>query len=86
MLSQFDFTSFLARLVNLYIIVLIIRILLTWVPSLDWRSPLLRFLDDITEPVLRIARNLIPPVGMFDLSPIVVFIALQLLVSLLEML
>ncbi|MFN7311108.1 MAG: YggT family protein [Vampirovibrionales bacterium] len=78
------FASFLASLVSLYKIVLFVRILLTWIPSLDWRSPILRFLDDITEPVLRVARNLIPPVGMFDLSPIVVFLALNVVEYLLR--
>ena len=77
-------TNFLASLVNLYKMVLFVRILLTWIPTLDWRFPLLRFLDDITEPVLRYARNIIPPVGMFDLSPIVVFLALNILEYLLR--
>ncbi|MFN9691173.1 MAG: YggT family protein [Vampirovibrionales bacterium] len=82
MISQFAY--FLASLVSLYKIVLFVRILLTWIPSLDWGSPILRFLDDITEPVLRVARNIIPPVGMFDLSPIVVFLALNVVEYLLR--
>ncbi len=82
MLSQF--TYFLASLVSLYKMVLFIRILLTWIPSLNWGSPILRFLDDVTEPLLRYARNLIPPIGMFDLSPIVVFLALNVLEYLLR--
>ncbi len=80
------FAHFLATLVNLYKIMIFIRILLTWIPSLDWRYPLFRFLEETTEPVLRYARNLIPPVGMFDLSPIVVFLALNVLEYLLKML
>ena len=41
------FAHFLATLVNLYKIMIFIRILLTWIPSLDWRYPLFRFLETI---------------------------------------
>jgi YggT family protein len=42
-------------------------------------NPLLLLLIRLTEPVLAPFRRLIPPVGMFDLSPIIVIILLQLL-------
>ncbi len=40
---------------------------------------ILRFLIAVTEPVFRIIRKVIPPMGGFDLSPIVVFVIIWFL-------
>lgn len=69
-------------LLTLYWFVLFARIISTWFPAP--RSPmgrrLVEVLHDLTEPVLRPLRGLIPPLRMgmmgLDLSPIIVFIAL----------
>jgi YggT family protein len=45
-------------------------------------SPLYRFLDQLTLPVMRPIRRLIPPMGVIDLSPIPALILLQLLLIL----
>ncbi|MCB0074703.1 MAG: YggT family protein [Caldilineaceae bacterium] len=74
----------LANVIQLYIIVLLIRILITWIPNLDPYNPLVQILNQVTEPVLEPARRLIPPIGMIDISPIVVFFVLQILVSVLH--
>jgi YggT family protein len=74
----------LANVVELYTLVLFVRILLTWIPNLNWYTQPLRFLAEITDPLLNGVRKIIPPVGIFDLSPIVVFLALQLLQVLLR--
>lgn len=70
---------------TVYFVVMIARILLSWFP-MQPGSPLAsihRLLYDLTEPVLAPVRGLIPPVGgggmAFDLSPIVVFVGLQIL-------
>ena len=42
------------------------------------QNPWLRFLVRVTEPVLGPFRRLIPPLGMFDISPIVVLLLIQL--------
>jgi YggT family protein len=57
------------------------RILLSWFP-INPGTPLASvssFLYSITEPVLGPIRNVLPSVGMFDLSPIVVILGLQVL-------
>ena len=80
-------TGFLFQFLNLLITVLtvaiLIRALLSWIPNLDPSNPLVRLLNQITDPILQPARRLIPPVGGMDLSPIVVILALQLLQRLL---
>ncbi len=57
---------------------IIIRVLLTWIPGLSPFHPVVRALASITDPILEPARRLIPPIGMIDISPIVVLFALQL--------
>jgi YggT family protein len=55
-----------------------IRVLLSWFP-IDPRNPLVTLLYDVTEPILEPLRRVIPRMGMFDLSPLVALILIQLL-------
>lgn len=71
----------LGMLVDLYSFVILARVLMTWVPNLDPDNPIVQFLLQITEPVLEPARRLIPTIGMIDISPIVVMIALRFLAT-----
>ncbi len=73
----------LARVLQIYTFVLLIRILITWIPNLDPYHPIVQMLFQVTDPVLEPARKLIPPIGMIDISPIVVFIVLGILQDLL---
>ncbi len=73
----------LARVLQIYTFVLLVRILITWIPNLDPYNPIVQMLFQVTEPVLEPARKLIPPLGMIDISPIVVFIVLGILQDLL---
>lgn len=59
-----------------------IRILLSFVRHNPYH-PLIRFVYEITEPVLGFFRRFIPPVGMLDFTPLVAFFALELLRQLL---
>jgi YggT family protein len=79
--------SILCPLLQLYFYVLFARILLSWFPTqpgtfLGQVNDVLRML---TDPVLMPLRRAIPPVrlgGMgLDVSPIILFIGLQLLMS-----
>ena len=60
---------------------LIVRVLLSWFPNLDWGNPVLSSVSAITDPYLNF-RGLIPPLGGIDLSAILAFLALNLLQSL----
>lgn len=74
----------LGTTLSFYIVILVVRVLLSWFPNLDWGNPLLSTLSSITDPYLNAFRGLIPPLGGLDLSAIVAFLALNLLQSLLE--
>ncbi len=74
----------LAQTLGIYLLVIFVRFLLSWFPNLDWSNPLLSGVSAITDPYLNVFRGLIPPLGGFDLSSIVAFLALQLAQSLLN--
>ena len=75
--------QFLNLLLTVLTVAILIRALLTWVPNMDPSNPLVRLLNQITDPLLQPARRFIPPMGGMDLSPIVVIVVLQLLQRLL---
>ncbi len=62
---------------GLYTLAIFIRIILSFV-AVGYGNRLMRFLYLITEPLLGPLRRTIPPMGMFDLSPIVAFVILWL--------
>ncbi len=62
----------------------IIRVVMSWLNP-DPRQPVTRLIVQLTEPVMRPARRLIPPLSGLDLSPIAVLIMLQLIRILLVM-
>ncbi|GAB4139724.1 MAG: YggT family protein [Cyanobacteria bacterium J069] len=69
----------LAYFVQLYTVLLIIRVLLTWFPSINWYNQPFSALSQITDPYLNLFRRIIPPLGGFDLSPILAIFLLQFL-------
>jgi YggT family protein len=68
---------------QLYVIVLVLRAVLSWFPisSGSPLAPVIRIIYLITEPVLIPFRRLIPPMGMFDLSFLVAFIVVEVIVT-----
>ncbi len=64
---------------RIYSFLLIIRVLLTWFPSIDWSNGILSALCSITDPYLNIFRGVIPPIGGFDISSILAFLLLNFL-------
>lgn len=68
----------LSRTLEIYSLVLLVRVLLSWFPNLDWSNPLLGTVASITDPYLNAFRGLIPPIGGLDLSAILAFLALSL--------
>ena len=70
--------SVLSRTLEIYSLVLFIRVLLSWFPNMDWSNPVLSTVSSITDPYLNAFRGLIPPIGGLDLSAILAFVALSL--------
>ncbi len=74
-------------LFDLYIIVLLARVLLSWV-QIDPQNPLVNLIHQLTEPLLAPIRRLLPQTGGMDFSPMVAFmvvlIAEQIVLSLLR--
>ena len=62
---------------------LLIRVILSWVNP-DPRQPAVSVLYQFTEPLMAPARRLMPAIGGLDLSPIAVFILIQLTFMLLH--
>ncbi|MEK7812248.1 MAG: YggT family protein [Candidatus Desantisbacteria bacterium] len=56
--------------------VLVVRMLLSWVNP-DPYNQMVRIIYRVTEPILAPFRRIIPPMGMIDISPIVVFLLLS---------
>jgi len=63
-------------------IILIIRIILSWIPHNKYH-PIINLIYDVTEPILKPFRNMINPVQGIDVSPIIVFILLNFLKNIL---
>jgi YggT family protein len=68
-----DFIRFVFMIFNLLILA---RILISWV-QLSPYHPVVQFLHNATEPLLAPIRRVLPPVGMFDLAPLVLIILMQ---------
>ncbi|HEY9636213.1 MAG TPA: YggT family protein [Coleofasciculaceae cyanobacterium] len=75
-------TNSLANFINIYLLLIFIRILLTWFPTVNWMNQIASFLSPITDPYLNIFRSFIPPIGGLDVSPILAIILLQVVAQL----
>ncbi len=79
--------TLICRLLQLYLIVMFARIILSWFPLNPGTlmASVYGFLYSVTEPVLGPIRRVIPPIGAggmgLDLSPLVVFFGIAILQS-----
>ncbi len=74
----FNFIRFLCEVLTFAIF---IRVILSW--FVTRQNTLTIILDKITEPILAPLRRIIPRAGMFDFTPLVAIILLQLIARLL---
>lgn len=71
-------------LLTFFQLILLARVLLTWFPNVDRTNPIVQFLFNVTEPILRPIREALPQQGMmFDFSPLIVFLIISVLMRLL---
>lgn len=73
----------LYTLLQIYSFILLARVLMSWFPNLDRSNPIVQFLYDVTEPVLKPIRDLLPQNGMMDFSPLIAFLIITVLTRLL---
>jgi YggT family protein len=62
-------------LLSLYTLTIFIRIIFSWL-GFSYSNRLMRFVFNVTEPLLGPLRRTVPAVGMFDISPIIAFLIL----------
>ena len=74
------FGFILYGLLSIYSLLILMRIIFGW-GMVSYSNRIMRFLVDTTEPLLGPLRRMIPPLGPFDISPIVAFLILWLFQS-----
>jgi YggT family protein len=81
--------SLLVLLLNLYALVVIVRIVMSWLPvrpGSPW-EPVYQVVYAVTEPPLAAIRSVIPPVrlgaGALDVAPMVLLLAIWIVTALL---
>ena len=67
---------------RLYEWVVIIHVLLSWIIR-DPYHPVRQSVDRLVQPLLDPIRRIMPPMGMFDFSPVVLLILIQVVINLL---
>jgi YggT family protein len=94
-LTRFDVADYVGALFLVYIILILINVLISWVPRMPYNRALratLDFVKETTDPYLNLFRRFLPPLGggglALDLSPmigvILLFVLRALVVGLIE--
>ena len=83
-----DVADYVRTLALVYLVLIFIRIILSWIPRIPYNRVLngfLKFVTDVTDPYLNLFRRILPPVrlgpGALDLSPIIATFALIIVSS-----
>ncbi|MDA2968260.1 MAG: YggT family protein [Actinomycetota bacterium] len=76
-------TGILCSLVQIFIYMIIVRVVLSWFPSTSGGvvAQVSYFVGRFTEPVLEWVRRIMPRTGALDLSPLIVLLFLQIVVQ-----
>ena len=90
-ITRGNIADYVSALFTVYIVLIFAYILLNLLfsfgmrlPYARWSDALLTFLRDVSEPYLRLFRRFIPPLGAFDLSPMIAIIVLYIVQSLVD--
>ena len=80
-MKAFELGSFVNALFITYYILIIIRIIFSWIGIPSQRTLLMiyKFIIDVTEPYLGLFRRFIPAAGGIDFSPIIALLLLGLI-------
>ncbi len=74
----------ISTFIGIYTLLLVIRVLLTWFPNVNWFDPPFSILGQLTDPYLNLFRSIIPPLGGMDFSPMLAIIVLQMISQILR--
>ena len=87
-ITRQDVAQYVDTLFLVYLVLIFIRIVMTWFPRIPYHpvsSAVLGFVQDVTDPWLKLFRRFIPPLrvgpGALDLSPIVATFVLLIIRS-----
>lgn len=94
-LDRTDVADYVSALFLVYIILIFLNVLISWVPRMPYNRPLratLDFIKETTDPYLGLFRRFLPPLGgggfALDLSPIIgvvlLFVLRAIVVGLIE--
>ena len=72
--------SLIDLIFQIFAFLILARVLISWV-RVDPAHPAVQFLYDVTEPILRPIRDMMPNMGMFDFSPIIALLLLQIVLE-----
>ena len=72
----------LYQFLSLVQLLIIARVILSWVASPVSRNPVVQLIRQVTDPILIPIQSILPRTGMFDLSPMVALFAIYALQSL----
>ncbi len=74
----------LVTFLTIYFYLIIVRVLLSWFPTINWYGQPFSILSQLTDPYLNLFRSIIPPLGGIDISPILAILLLQFVSQLLS--
>jgi YggT family protein len=83
-IARGDVANYVEAVFLVYFVMILLRILLSWLqqarplPYRTWLRVAVRFIEESTDPYLNLFRRLLPPLGPFDLSPILAILVLLL--------
>jgi uncharacterized protein YggT (Ycf19 family) len=84
-LTRVDIANYVSALFTVYIVLIFLYILTNLLfsfgmrlPYARWSDAILSFLRDVCQPYLGLFRRFIPPLGMFDFSPIIAIFVLYI--------
>jgi len=85
-LTRSDVADYVSALFLVYIVLILIRVLMSWIPRIPYNRALrgcLDFVTDTTDPYINLFRRILPPIGgggfALDLSPMIAIIVLFVL-------
>lgn len=68
----------IGMIINIYFVAILVSIILSWIAQGSY-NPAVILLHQLTEPVMAPFRRILPPMGGLDLSPIFVFLSINVL-------